>query len=160
MLCTILSVFVLSNIFMISGSSSGQLEKYFFFSRNILLTNTELGSRLSRSVWFFHIPFQRQTVSAGGLPLPTLWLLLSRATENVKTRLRIFTSQPENKYYGRLLQWILRRPRKRLLVYFDNFLPQDHAPSFVKYFPRASVEPFIPPGLSVLSACLQDPEGV
>ena len=54
-----------------------------------------------------------------GSPTPHSRLLLSRATENVKTRLRIFTSQPENKYYGRLLQWILRRSRKRLFVYFD-----------------------------------------
>ena len=93
---------------MISGSSS-ELGEIFLLESNILLTNTGLGSGLA-PVWFLHIPFQRQTFSAGGLqsPLPSLSRLLSRATENVKTRLRIFTlSLPENKYYGRLPQWFI-----------------------------------------------------
>ena len=62
--------FLFSNIFVISGSSS-ELGEIFLLESNILLTNTGLGSGLA-PVWFLHIPFQRQTFSAGGLhsPLP------------------------------------------------------------------------------------------
>ena len=60
--------FLFSNIFMISGSSS-ELGEIFLLESNILLTNTGLGSGLA-PVWFLHIPFQRQTFSAGGLQSP------------------------------------------------------------------------------------------
>ena len=44
------------------------MEKYLKSSSNILLTDTGLCSGPA-PVWFLHIPFQRQTFSAGGPPL-------------------------------------------------------------------------------------------